>query len=297
MERDFEQEFRELKQNEIPDLWNRIEAGLSEKNDSQKGTIKKRSVWGKWGMLIAACACAVMVLPAVSLLIRNKSYSGSASDLAADYVTEEISDDMTMAEGTESGSAEDDMTAAVTEAIAEDAAAEEIAEDAAPGDTDGMAAGAAAAADAGGYEAAAGASADMAAAPEEKESEALADATVENSQIQKSDEAQISGTETAVWGEAPDGQILEEVVVQIQKAETVDGESICQAVVLRSDPDNILECETQIALVCDADTEYDLSRGTGDGKELKEQGIYRATLRYDADDGRFVVLEAKIWEG
>ena len=29
MKRDFEQEFRALKQSEIPDLWNRIEAGLS----------------------------------------------------------------------------------------------------------------------------------------------------------------------------------------------------------------------------------------------------------------------------
>ena len=32
MKRDFELEFKELKLNEVPDLWNRIEAGLSEKN-------------------------------------------------------------------------------------------------------------------------------------------------------------------------------------------------------------------------------------------------------------------------
>ncbi|MDE5933882.1 MAG: hypothetical protein K2H40_15560, partial [Lachnospiraceae bacterium] len=147
MERDFEREFRELKQNEIPDLWNRIEAGLPEKknmtlvsqnmiatdnttgagkerfekkdfekSDFEKGMIKKRPVWRKWGTLIAACVCVVIILPAFSLLIRNKSYSGSGSDAAAN-TTEAIAEDnaamdMVTAESVETEFAADEAAAA-----------------------------------------------------------------------------------------------------------------------------------------------------------------------------------------
>ena len=44
MERDFEKEFIELKQSEVPDLWDRIEAGLAPKTTtSSEDTSVKQS--------------------------------------------------------------------------------------------------------------------------------------------------------------------------------------------------------------------------------------------------------------
>ncbi len=320
MERDFEREFRELKQNEIPDLWNRIEAGLSEKknvtqvsqnviaidhapgagrgrfekNDFEKGDTKKPFAWRRWGTLIAACVCVVIILPAFSLLIRDKSYSGSGNDAAAN-TTEAIAED---------NAAMDTATAenAESEFAAEDAAAAEemipengMADSAAAESEEGMAGGADTA-DAGSVGAAA--STNEAAASEEKAPEASSDATMENAQIQEADEAETSRKEEekAGWSELTDGQILEEAVIRIQKAETAGGEVLYQAAVEQADADKILESGMQIALVCDDDTEYDFLRGPRDEKELKEQEMYRVTLRYDAEGGRFVVLEAENWE-
>lgn len=246
MERDFEREFRELKQNEIPDLWNRIEAGLSEKNDFVKENTKKPYAWRKWGTLIAACVCVVIILPAFSLLIRDKSYSGSGSDTAAN----------------------------TTEAIAEDNAA---AMDTATAEN-----------------AECGFAADEAAAENK-----TADMAAGNTQTQGADRADASGKEEekAVWDDLADGQILEEVVIRIQKAETADGEALYQAAVEQADADNILESGTQIALVCNGDTEYELLRGPRDEKELEKRAAYLVTLRYDAESGRFTVLKAESWEG
>lgn len=308
MERDFEREFRELKQNEIPDLWNRIEAGLSEKqnvtqmsqdviainhisgvgrghfekNDFGKEDTKKTFAWRKWGTLIAACVCVVIILPAFSLLIRDKSYSGSGSDTAANTTEAAAEDNAAMdtatAENAESEFAADEAAAA-EEAIPENGMADSAGMESMEGMDGGTGA-----ADAGSVEAAA----------ESK----TADMAAGNSQTQEADRADASGKEEekAVWDELTDGQILEEVVVRIQKAETVAGEMLYQAAVEQSDADGILEAGTQIALVCDDDTEYDLLRGPRDEKELEKRAAYLVTLRYDAESGRFVVLEAKGWE-
>lgn len=296
MERDFEQEFRELKQNEIPDLWNRIEAGLSEKKNTNMTSVsenvaaldnrardtKKIFTWRKWGTLIAAGVCVVIILPAFSLLIRNKSYSGSGMDNSASTTAYESSFDTAMEESAESEFCADDMAAA-EEVVAEDG----MADSAEAESTEGMA-GNAASADAGQAnvtnEAAAGASADAAA---------------ENAQIKENGEVETSRKEEekAVWDDLTDGQILEEAVIQIQKAEVAGEEVHYRAVVLRADADDILECETQIALICNADTEYDFLRVPRDKKKLKEQETYQVTLRYDAKDEGFVVLTAENWEG
>ena len=290
MERDFEREFRELKQNEIPDLWNRIEAGLSEKknvtrasqkaiandnapdagkerfekkdfekSDFEKGTIKKRSVWRIWGTLIAACVCVVVILPAFSLLIRNKSYSGSGSDAAAN-TTEAIAEDNAAMDTATAESVESEFT--VAEAAEEMIPENGMADSAAAESAEGMA-GDVDTADAGSVGAA----------------------------------ASTKEEEKAVWNDMEDGQILEAAVIRIQKAETVDDGLFYQAAVEQADTDNILESGTQIALMCDDDTAYDFLRGPRNDKELKEQEIYLVTLCYDAEGGRFVVLTAEIWEG
>lgn len=341
MERDFEREFKELKQNEIPDLWNRIEAGLSKRENvtlvSEKATVmdnaaamdnapgagnghfikkdfakedtRKPSSWRKWGTLIAACVCVVIILPAFSLLISDKSYSGSGSDTAANPTEAAAEDNAAMdtatAENAESEFAADEAAAA-EEAIPENG----MADSAGMESTEGMDSGTGAA-DAGGVEAAVttndaaadtssdaaseNAAPDMEAAAENK----TADIAAGNTQTQEADRADASGKEEekAAWDELTDEQILEEVVVRIQKAETVAGEMLYQAAVEQSDADDILEAGTQIALVCDDDTEYDLLRGPRDEKVLKVQEMYQVTLGYDAESGRFTVLKAKSWEG
>ncbi|MDE7341508.1 MAG: hypothetical protein K2N80_13290 [Lachnospiraceae bacterium] len=325
MERDFEREFRELKQNEIPDLWNRIEAGLSEKknmtqvsqnviaidhapgvgrgrfekNDFEKGDTKKSFAWRKWGTLIAACVCVVIILPAFSLLIRDKSYSGSGSDTAAN-TTEAIAEDNAAMDTATAENAENEFYADTAAAAEEMIPENGMTDSAAAESVEGMAGGADTA-DAGSIDGAAStneaAAADMTVS-EEKAPEASSDATMESAQTQEADGAETSRKEEekAGWSELTDGQILEAAVIRIQKAETAGSEVLYQAVVEQADADKILESGTQIALVCDDDTEYDFLRGPRDEKKLKEQEMYRVTLRYDAECGRFVVLEAESWE-
>lgn len=125
MSKNFAEEYKTLANEELPDLWNRIEAGLTPKATSQAGeehspdmeqTIKsadsgasqvaeleKEKEKGKvisflfrYRTVVAAAVCVIMILPAVILLGRNnrsKSFSGSAADMAAETREEALADD------------------------------------------------------------------------------------------------------------------------------------------------------------------------------------------------------------
>lgn len=125
MSKNFAEEYKTLANEELPDLWNRIEAGLTPKATSQAGegrspdmeqTIKsadsgasqvaepeKEKEKGKvisflfrYRTVVAAAVCVIMILPAVILLGRNnrsKSFSGSAADMAAETREEAPADD------------------------------------------------------------------------------------------------------------------------------------------------------------------------------------------------------------
>lgn len=125
MSKNFAEEYKTLANEELPDLWNRIEAGLTPKTTSQAGeehspdmeqTIKsadsgakqkaepeKEKEKGKvisflfrYRTVVAAAVCVIMILPAVILLGRNnrsKSFSGSAADMAAETREEAPADD------------------------------------------------------------------------------------------------------------------------------------------------------------------------------------------------------------
>lgn len=92
MERDFSQELKSLQQNEIPNLWDRIEAGLPEKKKNAAFTV----TWQKWAPVAAACLCLAVVL---SVLVMQTGFIDpqgrndfAATGDAAAEVTEEAAE-------------------------------------------------------------------------------------------------------------------------------------------------------------------------------------------------------------
>ncbi len=100
MNKNFEQAYKELAQNEVPDLWDRIEAGLKEKSAPAKKDIQEEKYTQKmeenkaqspvksgirpvikiikrYSALAAAAVCAAVVIPAALFLGRNGNLSGS----------------------------------------------------------------------------------------------------------------------------------------------------------------------------------------------------------------------------
>lgn len=80
MKQNFEKAYKELAEKEVPDLWDRIEAGLSEKSVPE-GKKKKTALpgsAGRYAALAAAVACAVILIPAM-LVIRQAGGGASAS--------------------------------------------------------------------------------------------------------------------------------------------------------------------------------------------------------------------------
>ena len=80
MSRNLEKEYKELINEEMPDLWGRIEAGLEPK---QAG-IKKKNLWkkyGSWGIAAAAaCLCLAVTVPYLFEEIQSEqSDFGNAS--------------------------------------------------------------------------------------------------------------------------------------------------------------------------------------------------------------------------
>lgn len=302
MERDFEQEFRELKQSEIPDLWNRIEAGLSEKKavtSAPQPVPQKKFAWRRWGTLAAACLCVVIILPAFSLLIRNKSFSGG--DMSPSMESESAAYDTAMEYASDNAAEEIAEDAAAAEEMSEDAAAAENMSGAA--EAEGMMSeqesgmtNSTTTTDAGGAESsaspgesAAGAAADAAPADTTSEESSSKKEDAQNAETGRTDVAE-NREEKAAWEELSDGQMLEEAVVQIQKADANGSETLYQVSVVQADADGLLEIETQIAIVCNADTTYDFPVGLRDWEKLKDREMYRVDLCYDGEERRFVVV-------
>lgn len=116
MNKDFEQAYREMAQNEAPDLWDRIEAGLSEKSapvlsmeqtkeavtSQEQKKIEVLLPYRKYITLAAALLCVVILIPVAGMIFRSSGgYSssgtpalengagGSAADMAAAEEAEE----------------------------------------------------------------------------------------------------------------------------------------------------------------------------------------------------------------
>ena len=89
MNKDFEKEYKELAKIEAPDLWDRIEAGITEKEIIEKSMpeakkkITVRSFVKRYSLLAAALFCAVIIIPALNLM-RNSATKGMSSGSATD---------------------------------------------------------------------------------------------------------------------------------------------------------------------------------------------------------------------
>ena len=134
MKKDFETAYKELANTEVPDLWDRIEAGLSEKSapaetkaEKNKKTApvnKKTKIavfMRKYSALAAAIGCAIILIP--TMIVMKKSDSKFMSESAYDEkaVAEEAGAASMM---TEEASVETEAVAEVAEMEQEEAAKE-----------------------------------------------------------------------------------------------------------------------------------------------------------------------------
>lgn len=304
MERDFEREFRELKLSEVPDLWNRIEAGLSEKKimapvlaapSLGNGTLSDKQYpsaeqevnmrswfrwnWARWGVAVA-CLCLVIMLPTLfkTLGIMDKSYSNDSTTSEADGMYSSSADNAGKAEIAETEDADimyDDSMADASDSVEMEAEAGET-NDAAAAENAGMAD------DVGAENAEADMADDNGAASTEADKE-MAAAT--------GDEMSDQATEEKKLLQLTEGLLLENVILQITET-NVSGENMrYRAVVLQPDEDSILEDGMQIEIVCNDDTKYQFLRGVREEKSLEYEKNYKVTLCYEQDEWVVKVAE------
>lgn len=262
MERDFEQEFRQLKQNEVPDLWNRIEAALPEKKIAaipleenkpipvERYVPKKRMSWRNLGIIIAACLCVVILLPV--MLIRLSGSSGGADTSAAD----------------ESGAARWENSSP---------AAGEATEDAASADTEIA-------------EGVAGAETSTEAAAERADGEMSGeDAGAEEMEGGNADNGEMAGQSVP---DLEDGQVLEDVVVEILHVDLSGDEILYEVLVVQEDSSQLLEAGMEICIFCNAESVYGFPLEPREKAALKTGERYIVTLCYQ--DLTFLVVDADL---
>ena len=309
MERDFELEFKKLKLNETPDLWSRIEAGLTEKTpvtaiSANKGlsngkykSVKKIS-WRRWGTLAAACLCVVIILPALSFVIgnmggRKNSYSGTSYAPAADTNgsdrTQSETSNMTQASeipDISSGTAE-------TTDMSDVAGASEtpnMSDGAEISETSDMLNGAAdnsyTAAD---NSMSAQDSDDLDMTKRDETADSISDMAKQMESMREQAEDEAAYIE--------DGRSVDNVVVEIEALHKSGGEIIYEAVVKQSDTEGLLSADNKISIVCNSDTKYDFDKNYSSERSLKVGEKYKVSLQYeqnaeDSASGRFVVVTA-----
>lgn len=130
MNKDFEKAYKELAEIEVPDLWNRIEAGLSEK--SAPGTEKKTNSLlifiKRYSALAAAVVCAVIIIPAIIVTkqaMGGKLYSESASAGTSSEETFDTTEAFDAAEMAEETVDEESFMEAETASVTEESSPEE----------------------------------------------------------------------------------------------------------------------------------------------------------------------------
>lgn len=85
MSKDFEKEYRELTKNETPDLWNRIEAGLHEKNAPVQETAQKKNnniinIVLRFAPMAAAVVLVALLIPVFTRMTGNSAKDGRIAE-------------------------------------------------------------------------------------------------------------------------------------------------------------------------------------------------------------------------
>lgn len=313
MGRDFEQELKQLQQTEIPDLWSRIEAGLTEKTDAApvSGSVgvsdrregsgrrtdrEKKAAYRKWGTL-AACLCLAAAFPVLILQTGKNGGWMSGLEDAADMADETaVQEDFDTAEAAEEP--EDGFAAAGGPGTADSFADMEEA-----GTADSFA-------DTGeertaGSFAGAGETADRKKMTDSTErSESRAESASVSDSVQEPAAEESGQAEDSCLAAPADGQILSGVTVQVTAVETVNGQMVYRALILQSDEGLVLEKGTEIEMTEDDLTDYSSFGKEQEEKPLKEGGCYEVSLRCEergqagnspAGQGRrFVIVSAVI---
>ena len=125
MKKDFEKAYKELANTEVPDLWDRIEAGLSEKSapaetkaekNKKTAPVNKKTkiavLMRKYSALAAAIVCAIILIPTMIVMKKSDSKFMSESATEPAFTTESAYCDEAVAEEAEESKVESSMAAA-----------------------------------------------------------------------------------------------------------------------------------------------------------------------------------------
>lgn len=312
MERDFEKEFIELKQSEVPDLWDRIEAGLTPKlaASSEHTSVKQNTVQNKenlkkkpgrkvrtyrWGLLAAACLCLVIILPVLSLT-RSKSSSsgmseagGSASESKEVSIADEGFDmeAETASEPAENGGSEIQSEESIESEI-------QLEENSMNGYTD-AATGAEAESDgAGAMEDSVSSSIMNSAEASRGGAASAADRTSDDSDMSKDEMKELQAGKATDWNDIlREGQLIQEVKIEVN--EIIQSDSVNQiytvrAVVVSPDEDGLLYKGAELTLLCNEETIYEFVSKPRREIPLQAGKSYVVDLRYEGN-GEFVVVK------
>ncbi len=148
MSKNFEEEYKALAENDLPDLWNRIEAGLtprstvSESGEADRITRKQEQIIDKpegradhnkviqfflrYKTVAAAAICVIIILPAVLVLGNLNSGKSKTTELCEEAMDAAAP----MEEGLDTAAAAAETAAETAEAVTEEPVEEEMADEA-----------------------------------------------------------------------------------------------------------------------------------------------------------------------
>lgn len=269
MNKDFEQAYRELAQSEIPDLWDRIEAGLSEKStpekEQEKNQEKKRIYFGRYAGMAAAVLCAVLIVPAVLFMGQREEKGSYSAGMEADQgVMEESVDAACAPEDAEESGWEEVLSEEEDDRFVESAA-----------DTDAI------------QDSAAGAMQDIADLGQSKES--ALQGNEEKAEMENADESEngiadsLSSQKLRELTELEDGAVLERVtidvtneVIEIDDWESVNEMGIVQTAIVCKDGSGFFEEGEKIEIFVPIYSSVAVIEGTTIEVDL----IYRSNEEY-----------------